>query len=158
MTDAELIAQIEDFAGSSDANRETRILDSILAHFACATGTIHRLDGETDLLHLVAQRGIPDAILERVARIPVGKGMAGLAAERREAVQVCNLQTDNSGDANPGAKMTEMRGSIAVPMIVDGVVCGTLGIARPDEYEFSVDQIETLKQIGEMIGRRFGSG
>ena len=93
-------------------------LDLILAEFNCPVGTIHQLDEATGLLHLLVRRGIPDAILDRVSRIPVGKGMAGLAAERRECVEVCNLQTDSSGDAKPGAKLTGMEGSIAVPMLI----------------------------------------
>lgn len=130
------------------------LLVKILAEFQCATGTIHRLNDGTGLLELVAQRGIPDAILQIVQRIPIGKGMAGLAAERREPVQVCNLQTDDSGKAKPGAKLTQMAGSIAVPILVDGELRGTLGVARPDEYEFSKEQSATLLAIGEQIGRR----
>lgn len=130
------------------------LLVRILAEFQCVTGTIHRLSAKSGLLELVAQRGIPDAIMSRVERIPIGKGMAGLAAERREPVQVCNLQTDDSGKAKPGAKLTQMAGSIAVPVLVEGELRGTLGIARPDAYEFSADQIATILAIGEHIGRR----
>lgn len=128
------------------------ILSEILAAFDCITGTIHQLDPTSGLLQLVAQRGIPEAILSRVERIPIGKGMAGLAAERREPVQVCNLQTDESGQAKPAAKMTEMAGSVAAPMIVDGELVGTIGIARPDAFEFSQAQIDTLLKLGELIG------
>lgn len=152
MTNAELISKIKQIVDATVPRWEGQVLELILMHFACVTGTIHRLDGETGLLHLVAQRGIPDAILDRVKCIPVGKGMAGLAAERLQPVQVCNLQTDNSGDAKPGAKLTEMRGSIAMPMMVDGELRGTLGVARPDEYEFSEDQIDLLMRIGSSIG------
>lgn len=130
------------------------LLARILESFACVTGTIHRLDAESGLLELVAQRGIPEAIMLRVQRIPVGKGMAGLAAARREPVQVCNLQTDDSGQAKPGAKLTQMAGSIAAPMLVDGKVRGTLGVARPDEYTFSDDQIALLLTLGALIGRK----
>lgn len=129
------------------------LLATILGEFECVTGTIHRLDAGSGLLELVAQRGIPDAIMERVRRIPIGKGMAGLAAERREPVQVCNLQTDDSGKAKPGAKLTQMAGSIAVPILVEGELRGTLGVARPDEYEFTDAQADVLLKIGEMIGR-----
>ena len=128
------------------------ILSEILAAFDCITGTIHQWDTTSGLLQLVAQRGIPEAILSRVERIPIGKGMAGLAAERREPVQVCNLQTDESGQAKPAAKMTEMAGSVAAPMIVDGELVGTIGIARPDAFEFSQAQIDTLLKLGELIG------
>ena len=64
------------------------LLVEILAAFDCTTGTIHTLDKTTNLLNLKASQGIPEFLLPKVAVIPVGKGMAGIAAERREAVRL----------------------------------------------------------------------
>src|SRR5207253_2150142 len=109
----------------------------VLAAFDCPTGAIYFLDTASGMLKLGAQRGIPEAVLPRVQLIPIGKGMAGLAAERREPVQVCNLQTDTSGVAKPAAKETRMEGSIAVPILLGEKLGGTLGIAKPVPYEFT---------------------
>lgn len=55
-------------------------------------GTIHLADeGE---LTLAAHEGMPEEVLDRVETVPVDKGMAGIAAECREPVQSCSLQTD----------------------------------------------------------------
>ncbi|MBK8270877.1 MAG: GAF domain-containing protein [Planctomycetes bacterium] len=126
-----------------------------LAHFNCVVGTLHRLNPATNLLELVAQRGVPDAILDRVRAIPIGKGMAGLAAERLEPVQVCNLQTDTSGAAKPGAKMTEMEGSLSAPILVEGHLRGTIGIAMPRPHEFDEAERNLLMQIGSIIGEQW---
>ena len=131
------------------------VLDTILGRFGCATGTIHKLDPASGLLTLRVQRGIPDAIMDRVRSIPIGKGMAGLAAQRREPVQMCNLPTDDSGVAKPGAKLTQMEGSIAIPMLVDGAVRGTLGVAKPEPYEFGPQESEQLLHLAAQIGQRF---
>ena len=136
-------------AGGRDALPD--VLDAILAHFDCVTGTVHLL-GEDGMLDLLAQRGIPDSILPMVSRIPVGKGMAGLAAERRKPVQVCNLQTDESGDVRPGAKDTKMEGSVAAPMFDSaGELIGTLGVAKPTAYDFSDDEMALLEDLGRTI-------
>src|SRR4051812_39671878 len=82
--------------GDADAALEA-VLARLLQAFDCVVGTIHTLDAATGMLKLRARRGIPDSILDKVRMIPVGKGMAGIAAERRQPVQVCNLQTDASG-------------------------------------------------------------
>src|SRR5678815_5468871 len=80
------------------------VLERVTAHFACPVGTIHLLDPRDGMLHLQAQRGLPPPVLDEVQVIPIGKGMAGIAAMRREPVQVCNLQSDASGVVRPGAK------------------------------------------------------
>jgi L-methionine (R)-S-oxide reductase len=138
----------------SEQNSEkyAEVLELVLDYFNCAVGTIHYMDQSTNLLRLMAQVGIPDSIKTQVSSIPVGKGMAGIAAERREPVQVCNLQTDNSGVAKQGAKETRMEGSIAVPMLTGDDIKGVLGVAKPTAYEFSPDEISTLQEIATLLG------
>ena len=129
------------------------VLRALTEHFDCPVGMVHRLDDADGMLHLEAQRGLPPPVLEKVQVIPVGKGMAGLAAERKEPIQVCNLQTDDSGVAKPGAKMTQMEGSLAVPMLRDGEVRGTLGVAKPSAYDFTDDETDLLMAVGAQIAR-----
>ena len=88
------------------------------------------LDDSDGQLKLAAHVGLPDHVAAIVAVVPVGKGMAGLAAQRLEPVQTCNLQTDTTGDIRPGAKAVPVQASIAVPMIVDGRLRGVLGFAK----------------------------
>jgi signal transduction protein with GAF and PtsI domain len=141
--------------GATDAAL-LEVLDKVLARYDCTTGTIHALDPATGLLRLRAQRGIPGHLLERVERVPIGKGMAGIAAERRQAVQVCNLQTDNSGVARPAAKDTRMEGSIAVPMLVGDSLKGVLGVAKPVAYDFTEAETASLLEIATAIGDCLG--
>lgn len=156
MTADALLEQIESKLASGAAEAELlAVLDLALAHFDCQVGTIHSFDPNAKLLHLKAQRGIPPMILDRVSVIPIGKGMAGLAAERREPVQVCNLQTDESGAAKPGAKLTQMEGSISFPMMVDGNLRGTMGVAKPVAYDFTPDECALLMRIGAAVGKHF---
>lgn len=132
----------------------SQLLSDTIAAFDCTTGTIHTLDQDTQLLMLRAQQGIPDFLLPKMSQIPIGKGMAGIAAERREAVEMCNLQTDESGVARPAAKETKVEGSIAAPMLLSGELYGVLGIAKPVPYDFSESEISELMKIGEEISRR----
>jgi signal transduction protein with GAF and PtsI domain len=129
------------------------VLDQLLSTFGCAVGTVHSLDQDSGMLHLRAHRGVPETLLSRVQLIPIGKGMAGLAAERRVPVQVCNLQTDTSGAAKPAAKETGMQGSCAVPMLLADRLCGVLGVAKPVACEFSQEEIAALLQIAGSVGK-----
>jgi L-methionine (R)-S-oxide reductase len=133
------------------------ILDALLAHFNCPTGTLHKLNYSDNMLHLVAQRGIPEFLLPKVSVIPIGKGMAGICAERKAPVQTCNLQTDTTGVVRPGAKETKMEGAITVPVLLNGVLRGTLGIAKPHEYEFGTEEVANLENIANRIGAIWGN-
>jgi len=127
------------------------VLKEIITGFDCTTGTLHFLEGQTAILHLKAQIGIPDFLLPKLSEIVVGKGMAGIAAERREPVEMCNLQTDNSGVARPAAKETKVEGSIAVPLILNDELYGTLGIAKPVPYDFTTQEKNDLLLIAKKI-------
>jgi GAF domain-containing protein len=128
----------------------------IIAHFKAESGTIHFIaptsSGGDGVLHLRASHGIPDVVLNMVRVVPIGKGMAGLAAQRREPVTICNLQTDTSGDVRPGAKKTGMEGAIVVPIFDDNdEVVGTLGIANRDERTFSDEEQQLLVECGKAL-------
>jgi putative methionine-R-sulfoxide reductase with GAF domain len=157
--DQSFLCQIEksfERAAAADSGLEDA-LDRLLDHFGCSTGTIHSLDARSNQLRLRAHRGISAELMPRIWEIPIGKGMAGLAAQRCQPVQVCNLQADASGVAKPGAKMTQMEGSIAVPILVENSLRGVLGIAKPVVYEFNATEVSFLLQIGRVIGKFLGS-
>ena len=130
-----------------------QVLSTIISCFDCTTGTIHFLDEATSILKLQAQQGIPAFLIPKIAGIPIGKGMAGIAAERLEPVEICNLQTDDSGVARPAAKETKVEGSIAVPMLLNGVLYGTFGIAKPVTYDFTKEEISELLELGAEMSR-----
>ena len=126
-------------------------LSLVLAEFNADTGTIHKL-GDDGLLHLEAHAGgIPAHLLPVIERIPVGKGIAGLAVERQAPVDMCNLQTDSSGDARPGAKSVGVKGSICVPMMKDGRALGVLGVATVREREFTAEETALLLHVGQVL-------
>lgn len=127
-------------------------LQLIINSFRAESGTIHFM-GADGCLHLAAaSRGIPEPVLNVIRIVPVGKGMAGLAAQRREPVTVCNLQTDTSGDVRPGAKATGLEGAIVVPIFGDGdQVVGTLGIANRSERTFTPEETSRLLECGQAL-------
>jgi len=132
-------------------------LAHVLAHFEAESGTIHGLVERE--LHLRAHsRGIPPPVLEVIRVVPVGKGMAGLAVERRAPVTACNLQTDTSGDVRPGARATGLRGSIVVPILDADEPVGALGIANREERVFSPREVDLLLSTGRVLAGWVASG
>jgi L-methionine (R)-S-oxide reductase len=151
----ELHEQIEALL-KNDPNRETvleQILHVALAHFHSETGTIHLLDDEKQTLFLAAQAGLPPQMLEFVKAIPVGKGIAGQVIAQNKPVTICNLQTDSSGVAKPGAKQTGVGGALCVPLRDGDNTVGTIGIGTIRPHEFTPDETRGLEEIGRLIGR-----
>jgi L-methionine (R)-S-oxide reductase len=130
----------------------TSVLRETLKHFGCEAGTVHWFEVHSGLLTLAASHHIPPHIAALVGTVPLGKGIAGLAAQRRAPVSMCNLQTDTSGDARPEAKSTGVEGSLAVPMITFGDLCGVLGIAKSCAHEWTDDEKRLLLAIAEQLG------
>ena len=133
------------------------LLAGILTDFGCQTGTIHRTLPDGGTLELVSQIGIPEILLEKIAVIPFGKGIAGAAAARREAVTLCNLQQDLGGVAKPDARKTGVAGSIAVPIFGSGSgqVIGTLGIGMSEPHDFDEDERRRLEEFARWIAKIF---
>ena len=136
------------------AGQLQEVLRLTMAHFHADTGTIHLLEAD-GVLHLkAASAGIPEPVLKAVERVPVGKGMAGLAVERKEPVSVCNLQTDASGNARPGAKATGMEGALVVPIMKEAEAVGALGIANREARTFTAEETAELLDIGRAVAAK----
>jgi L-methionine (R)-S-oxide reductase len=142
MTEASSVPRADNFAAA---------LARIVTDFAADSGTIHFL-GDDGHLHLAAvTAGMPAPVLATIQRKPVGKGMAGLAVERREPVNACNIQTDTSGDVRPGALATALAGAIVVPIFKGEEVIGALGIANRRERSFADEEVAGLMRAARQL-------
>ena len=128
-------------------------LARILQEMSADSGTIHLL-GDDGVLHLkAASAGIPQIVLDTIKAVPVGKGMAGLAVERKQPVNACNIQTDASGDVRPGARATGLQGSVVVPLLRGEDAIGALGVATLRERTFTGEEEQLLLEIGRVLAR-----
>lgn len=130
------------------------LLNTVVSEYNCNSGTLHFLEQKTGLLKVEAHVGIPDFLVPKLSVIPIGKGMAGIAAERRVPVEMCNLQTDSSGVAKPAAKETKVEGSIAVPLLLNDTLYGVIGIGKQVPYDFTATESKELMAIGEAISAK----
>jgi hypothetical protein len=107
-------------------------------------GTVHL--HEDDGLRLAASVNIPPKVQEIVAWVPSGKGMAGLALERGESIQTCNLKEDSSGAVKPGAKAVNAQAAVAMPVRDEsGSIIAVVGVAFSDEREISGEELASLE-------------
>lgn len=125
-------------------------LQKILAEVQATSGTVHL--HENGGLRLAAAVNIPPQVQQVVEWVPNGKGMAGLALQRKEPVQTCNLQEDRTGSVKPGAKAVNAQAAIAIPVqTATGDVRGVVGIAFQDEREFTPAEIQALTRTASTM-------
>jgi L-methionine (R)-S-oxide reductase len=127
-------------------------LEGIIGRFGADTGTIHFI--EDGLLILKAHVGVPPQVVQIVARVPIGKGMAGLAAERNQPVSTCNIQADTTGDIRLGAKQTGVSGAVVVPIRDGGGrVVGTLGIGVRRQHAYTGAETARLLEEAALLAQ-----
>ena len=127
-------------------------LESFIAEQGGVAGTVHVLRGED--LYLAAAHNIPPPVLAVVARVPHGKGMAGIAQVKKEPVRTCNLQTDETGQVKPGAKAVDAQAAIALPVLDDtGAVRAVVGVAWTREGEIGPDREQAMMKLAASLPR-----
>lgn len=125
-------------------------LGKFLAQYKGTAGTVHLF--ENNGLRLAAAINIPPQVQQVVAWVPNGKGMAGLALERKEPVHTCNLKEDRSGNVKPGAKAVNAQAAVALPVIdTEDNVRAVVGIAFPNECELSSTELESLQRTAATL-------
>jgi len=134
----------------TDANDQA-FLERFLGEHGGVAGTVHRV-GAGDTLELSAAVGIPPPVVAIVERVPRGKGMAGLAYERNEPVSTCNIQTDDTGQVRPGAKMVGAQAGVALPVKdAGGSVRAVVGIAYRDERTLLESELIALQSAAAKL-------
>ena len=125
-------------------------LESLLERLGGVAGTVHEQRGED--LYLTAAQNIPPPVIEIVAHVPHGKGMAGAAQVKKQPVQTCNLQTDESGSIKPGAKAVGAQAAIALPVLRDdGEVRAIVGIAWNQEGALGPEVEQAMLQLAAAL-------
>lgn len=111
-----------------------RWLRELLGRHGAVAGTVHIVRG--DALEIAAAHNIPPKVQEVTARIPLGKGMAGLAWQHDKPISTCNLKEDTTGAVKPGARAVDGKAAVALPVHEpSGVVRAVVGLAWADERD-----------------------
>ena len=125
-------------------------LESFISQHDGIAGTVHVQRGED--LYLTAAHNIPPKVLAIVARVRNGKGMAGIAQVKKQPVQTCNLQTDETGNIKPSAKAVDAQAALALPVLDElGAVRAVVGIGWSKEGEIGPSDEQAMMKLASTL-------
>ncbi|EKX69416.1 GAF domain-containing protein [Streptomyces ipomoeae] len=108
-------------------------------------GSVHLSEpAEEGEIVLVASYNLPVSVRNGTAIIPIGKGIAGTAARRREAVAISDFQSDTTGVAVPGGRAAGSKGSLTLPVFApddDTKLIAVVGLGFPEHRDFTPEEI-----------------
>jgi anti-sigma regulatory factor (Ser/Thr protein kinase) len=106
------------------------------------------MDDEEQTLVARASKGLPAGV-ERGVRVPVGRGFAGLVAERRGPVRSSELGEFEL--VSPRMRETGVASLLGVPLVIDDRVLGVLHVGTFEPRDWTDDDATLLEMAGERL-------
>ncbi len=126
-------------------------LDDVLELVNSDIGGILLFDEESQTLSYRVQRGLSAKYTEE-AKIPLGKSIAGQAAEIGEPIIVEDISKDPR-ITRPELVIAEgLKGFVSIPLKAKEKVTGVMNIASHVANRFAADEVSLLKSIGDYLG------
>lgn len=145
----ESIAQVAFRHLSVDEDVLEHLLGQVRDVLGSDTAAMLEMDDEEQTLVARASMGFEEAV-ERGVRVAVGRGFAGLVAERREPLR----SSDVEGELNlvsPLLRRNAIVSLLGVPVMVDDRVLGVLHVGASDARVWSDEDVALLELAAERL-------
>jgi len=124
----------------------SKVKDSI----RCDVCSIYLIDDESRANVLMASIGLRAEAIGKV-RIPVGRGLVGLVAERAEPVNIADAHSHNRYVRITDTGETQYRGFLGVPIIQNRRVLGVLVVRQEETREFQDNEVTFLFTLAAQL-------
>ncbi|HEY77436.1 MAG TPA: GAF domain-containing protein [Thermoflexia bacterium] len=124
----------------------TRKTAEVMGMDSCS---IYLLDPDGEHLVLEATTGLAPEAVGR-ARLRLGEGLTGWAAQQGEPVGVADAARDPRFKYLPETRETRFQSLLAVPLINQGRVIGAMNVQTRAYHEFGAEEVELLSLIGDL--------
>jgi GAF domain-containing protein/anti-sigma regulatory factor (Ser/Thr protein kinase) len=124
----------------------TRRTADVMGMDSCS---IYLLEADRESLVLKATTGLAAEAVGR-ARLRLGEGLTGWAAQSGEPVAVANAALDPRFKFLPETEESHFQSLLAVPLVNQGRVIGSMNVQTRSYREFSADEVELLGLIADL--------
>ena len=111
--------------------------------------SIYLLDKSQHSLTLKASTGLAPAAVDH-ARLELGEGITGYAAQHGEVVAVRDAARDPRFKYVPGTREQKFKSLAAVPLISQGAIIGAMNVQTTRYHEYTRPELELFSLIGEL--------
>lgn len=118
--------------------------------FGCDQASLMLFDAQADVLEVraVSGKNVPEGIIG--TRQPIGKGIAGWVAQKREPLL---LTPSMAPIAGLEFRKKDLAAAMVVPVILRDELVGVINVsARPPHVEFDHDDVRALQAFAENVG------
>jgi GAF domain-containing protein/anti-sigma regulatory factor (Ser/Thr protein kinase) len=144
----ESITQVAFHHLSIDENVMEQLLTRVREVLGTDTAAVYRLDDEEQTLVAHASQGLEEDV-ERGVRVPIGRGFAGVVAERRAPVRSRDL--DGVELVSPLMREKGIESLLGVPLVVEDRLLGVLHVGSREPREFTGDDVALLELAAERL-------
>ena len=124
----------------------TRKMAEVMGMDSCS---IYLLDEAGEYLVLEATTGLaPEAVGH--ARLRLGEGLTGWAAQAGEPVGVADATRDPRFKYLPETRESAFQSLLAVPLVNQGRVIGAMNVQTRTHHQYGTDEVELLSLIGDL--------
>lgn len=124
----------------------TRKMAEVMGMDSCS---IYLLDEAGEYLVLEATTGLaPESVGH--ARLRLGEGLTGWAAQAGEPVGVADATRDPRFKYLPETRESAFQSLLAVPLVNQGRVIGAMNVQTRTHHQYSTDEAELLSLIGDL--------
>ncbi|MGK2907443.1 MAG: GAF domain-containing protein, partial [Desulfuromonadales bacterium] len=127
------------------------ILDEVIKSFTISGGGIFLLEQGGTEMKLVLHHNIPDNVVEELARMQPGMGLAGKVVETGRPRLSTNLQNDHRRISS-AVFADNWHAFLAVPFIAEEETLGVLFIFDRGSRVFSREDVRLIQAIGRQLG------
>jgi methyl-accepting chemotaxis protein len=134
----------------------TTALETIKSAFGWAYGSFWKVSAKDNTLRFDSESGSVNAEFRRVtidASFREGEGLSGRAWRQRDLVFVEDIGQMTDCCRAPVAQRAGVKSGVCFPVIIDGVVIGTMDFFALETLKPSAERLDVLRTVGRLVSK-----